>query len=214
MVHQQEKNMIKSLAAALFCLSVTLSAIANDANNVSTNIALPQVNEFLDSLSTQSQIPVLIPTASALSEKGYSFKYAKTDVQKINNQGYWVNFNWTPNCQGAPVCSQGYIMGFRISQDNTSQHFIMHPIPYSAIRAIDLNQSAPVVKGETKVTLTGNIPAYIFTPDPSQPSRLPWNFISWVSHHAFYQLALKNGSNEELIRMANDMLSQSKKAAI
>ena len=196
------------MSALLPTLSfATLTTLAPPANTQDDTFT-----PFMRKLGHKTSLPIRLPRASELNAA--AFHYHTSDIALARKEGYWVNFDYTPDCQGAPVCSAGNL----IVTHTTSQPLGL-PMPFALtptqIKQMTLvktdlasinsqHATLPQINHFTTVMLSPTMPAYLSQTDPHAENATSFQTLAWVNHNCYFQLTLKNTSVKQLINAARD----------
>jgi hypothetical protein len=132
------------------------------------------VNEIIQELEGQTSVPILLPSQLPFSEEDSVYFQVEA-----NPDGYTIDLNYTPDCQGTP-CYIGSISAERNGEATTP--WLENP------------------RNEFKEILLANETEGIYV---NQCGAYCTALVEWQDGDVLYRVTLKNGREEDLEEIAN-----------
>lgn len=128
-------------------------------------------------LKKTTRIPILLPSALTIDQPLYG------NLDNADRSSYRVNLDFTSDCNGAAVCTYGFITASR------------------------LPKNAKPLSGK-KVSLANGITGYFLLNDPEQNCNVGYCFamLTWDLRGVRYQVELKSSEQKDLIEAANSAI--------
>lgn len=183
------------LAAALFSLGVIVSPIfaesSQQSSMVNANDQIQNLDKVLAQIKQEAKVPVLFPYQVPKPVESKKYFANRDSVAAQNGYIYWVNVDYTADCNGIKVCNVGNMTARR----STSPELFT-----------DMQNNHIT----TEVQLSKNIKGY-YTPGHPMGDYFPAN-VQWITNGVLYSLtwiAVPKTADEEksaLIAMANSAI--------
>lgn len=134
-------------------------------------------SETITALQSQTNVPVEFPRILPYSEDHDTYLNISVDTD-----GYYVSFDYTPDCGGTTACSMGSFSAIRGTQIEPKSSYSKNDV----YKYIKLNNGYHAV-------LINSCGAYCNA------------MIAWKISDIVYTIYIKNGTEEEVIRIANSV---------
>lgn len=184
-----------TLFRAIFICAILISPLAAESSDtphmVNANEQIQNLDTVLAQLKQESDVPVLFPYQIPKPEEGKKYFANRDAVAAKNGYSYWLNVDYTPDCNGIKACNVGNMTARRNA---------------SFEKFTDMQNKILT----SEVALTKGIKGY-FTPGHPMGDYFPAN-IQWMNNGVLYSLmwaAVPRSPDEErtlLIAMANSAI--------
>ncbi len=166
------------------------------------NSALSTYDVILPVLKKKTQIPIILPPASILYKKvSLDQTLAKTNIQFAYRYAYSINFDYTADCNGAPVCSAGNFYMTKLNVKVPKNNHESFPLTAAQLASLQQNQTIAIPRHK-RILLSNNIYGYLEDPHATGSGSSLFQTLTWISHDTLYQLTLKTNP-ASLIAIAN-----------
>ncbi len=137
----------------------------------------PNYRTVLPVLQQKTRIPILLPSLLSTDMPVYG------NIDTATNSGYSVNLDYTPDCNGAAVCTYGFLSASKLAENAKRPH------------------------GKA-VSLASGMIGYFLSNDPEQNCNTGYCFASltWDLRGVRYAVELKSDKESDLIQAANSAI--------
>lgn len=172
------------------CATSPTTDVDSPPRNTDTDISVPQnppvsqapipnpiFDPILPQVKQETQIPILLPDY-VFGSDGATPVYAT--IETVTPSQYQLILGFTPDCTGGTACRLGTVSGEEISE------------------------SSPALEGQT-VLLDDGITGYFV--DAVCGANCSDSTMTWDQNGARYQMGIKAGKPEDLVKMANSAIA-------
>jgi hypothetical protein len=195
-----------------FLYPLLISTICLITSSASAHAQSPAVakspSTFIKTWQQGTAVKLLLPSPSAINQTKKTFHYQSNDLQSLSQQAYRINFDWTADCGGAPVCSQGNMVAININASMAKHPRLYLRLPIPWINKTHHKKNDPINSMVTRVQLTPQLKGYWIKAYTPALNNTPWNTLAWVKNNTYYQLSIKNISQNASIRIAQQMITE------
>ncbi len=227
-----QARIIIGIFIANLLVSTAQANIEQIAPPAATNNSIDQ--EFIHKLGSKTKLSIKLPLPNEVTNIENHFKFHNYDIQLAKTNAYWINFNLSKECQGAPICSAGSLIAIKIKSYSLQKYplplalqanqIISMQTPKQILVQINNQQtitnnkniqtttaaaitklSLPSIKNFKTIMLNKNTAAYISAFDSNADNATSFKILAWVKNNTYFQLTLKNMPVAAMIKVANDI---------
>ena len=219
MSSQVEVTFMNNWQSTFFSIVVATALSVPSLSMAESSLSQPQLSQpkhtatlygkLYTALQTKCHIPVLLPPASYLNAIfDFNKVLSLNNLIKATANSYIIRYDWTNNCNGAPICNGGYMYASRIDSHMPYNSHVNYPVSkYALLKLINQSGKETSLNHYKKVALTNGTYAYLEKNNYNSPYHAIYRTIIWNDENNTYQLTLKNTDDETFINLANQTIS-------
>ena len=202
-----------TLILTVLFTNTCFSATTNRHNNKPLSKHYPNEKKtiyaiILPEITKKTHLQVILPPADTVKKEiGFDTLLAPSNINFSYHYAYSINYDYTEDCNGAPVCSAGSYYVAKLNTRAPKNHAQSFPLTAKQLKQIKLNQQSPSIPNHQPVKLNNIITGYIEDAHSTGIGSSLFQTLTWIDHNTVYQLTLKGIPLNTMVKIAQATLN-------